>query len=121
ALGWYITKHSVGVYGCRPPAVAWNERDSGGAQAEIDAAALPPPLEQCDGRLTVDAFMIRHRRSGEPRRGLVLGHDAGGRRALAEIDGTPDELADIERDELVGRTGTCRYDSDTGLNRIRFS
>ncbi|RMF21678.1 MAG: acetyl-CoA acetyltransferase, partial [Deltaproteobacteria bacterium] len=64
ALGWYITKHSVGVYGRRPPAVAWNERDSGGAQAEIDAASLPPPLEQCDGRLTVDAFMIRHRRSG---------------------------------------------------------
>ncbi len=121
ALGWYVTKHAVGVYGRRPPAVAWNERDTRCVQTRIDEDALPPPIDECNGTLTVEAFMIRHRRSGEPRRGVVLGRDHAGRRALAEIEATAEELTDMERDELVGRSGRCRHDSRTGLNRVRFS
>ena len=43
ANGWYLTKHSVGVYGGTPPARPWSDRDDSALQRSIDARALPAP------------------------------------------------------------------------------
>jgi acetyl-CoA C-acetyltransferase len=39
-LGWYATKHSVGIYGGRPPEHGWQTGDTQVAQRAIDAAAV---------------------------------------------------------------------------------
>ncbi|RMD84924.1 MAG: acetyl-CoA acetyltransferase [Candidatus Dadabacteria bacterium] len=119
ALGWYITKHSVGVYGGRPRRIPWNESNCSREQAQIDARALPEPVQEYSGNLVIEAFSIRHRRAGPPRRGWLLGRDRQGRRVLAEIDASPEELLDLEAEEIVGLRARCRYDSASGLNRAR--
>lgn len=39
-LGWFITKHALGVYGTTPPPAGFHRGDTAAAQAEIDAAAV---------------------------------------------------------------------------------
>ena len=39
-IGWYATKHSVGVYGSGPDAHGWRRGETGAAQKQIEATAL---------------------------------------------------------------------------------
>jgi acetyl-CoA C-acetyltransferase len=118
ALGWYATKHSVGVYGSAPARRPWG-RDLSTIQSEIDATALNAPLLEHDGDLKVEAFVIRHQRDGAPRSGVVLGRTASGARALAAIDTGAPQLEELEREEIVGTRWRCRHHSTSGTNLAR--
>jgi acetyl-CoA C-acetyltransferase len=120
ANGWYITKHSVGVYGGDPPETHWTGRDDSPIQAGIDREALPEPVEKAEGELAVEAYVIRHGKDGSPTLGTVIGRLPDGRRALAHIDAGPGGLAEMERIEMVGRTGRLRSVSRKAGNLIRF-
>jgi acetyl-CoA C-acetyltransferase len=120
ANGLYITKHSIGIYGGSPPKNRWEMRDDSSVQRDIDAQALPEPVAVAEGNLTVEAYVIRHDRDGDPEKGTVLGHLRDGRRALAHIDATVDVLLKMEETELVGRVGDVRYDQNISLNLVSF-
>ena len=120
-LGWYATKHSVGVYGAEPGAQQWGATDTASEQARIDAAALPPPLESADGRGRIEAFVIRHGRDGNAVDGTVLVRMENGSRTLAAIEATGAELEAMERDELVGLAASVRHDAVGGVNRVRVA
>lgn len=40
-LGWFVTKHALGVYGSTPPPAGFHRGDTAAAQAEINASAMP--------------------------------------------------------------------------------
>ena len=120
ANGWYITKHSIGVYGGDPSERPWKERDDSPVQTAIDAEALPEPVEKAEGDLRAEAYVIRHDREGRPLLGTVIGRLPDGRRTLAHIDAGTDELEEMERIEMVGRTGQVRTVSEKAGNRVRF-
>ncbi len=120
ANGWYITKHSIGVYGGDPPERPWGERDDAPVQAAIDAEALPEPAERAEGDLRVEAYVIRHGREGKPTLGTVIGRLPDGRRTLAHIEAGADELEEMERVEMVGRTGQVHTISGKAGNRVRL-
>ncbi len=57
ANGWYLTKQAVGIYGGEPPTRPWwNDLDNSAQQKAVDETALPEPLEQAAGMLTVEAM-----------------------------------------------------------------
>jgi acetyl-CoA C-acetyltransferase len=117
ALGWYATKHAVGVYGTRPGRAPWSDApDLTAKQAEIDSTALASPLESFDGPVEVEAFVVRHRRDGAPRSGVLLARTPHGARTLAVMDATPQEMESWEREEIVGTRWSCRHDGATGKN-----
>jgi acetyl-CoA C-acetyltransferase len=39
-LGWFVTKHALGVYGSTPPPTGFHRGDTTGAQSAIDASAV---------------------------------------------------------------------------------
>lgn len=119
ALGWYATKHAVGIYGNQRPKKAWGEQTLASKQAEIDATALPAPLDVYDGAIEVEAFVIRHRRDGSPRSGTVLARSPRGARVLAVMDLDADALVRLEEVEVVGTRWSCRHDSDSEKNLAR--
>lgn len=45
AMGWYATKHAVGIYGADPPSQGWRRGETGEAQRQIDASAIPVAIE----------------------------------------------------------------------------
>jgi acetyl-CoA C-acetyltransferase len=120
ANGWYLTKHSVGIYGGSPPSTPWGNRDDSAIQRSIDAEALPEPRAVAEGILTVEAYVIRHDTAGKPQTGTVIGRLSDGARALAEIDADVQGLLRMEEIELVGRKGRVRYDPGLGKNLIKL-
>jgi acetyl-CoA C-acetyltransferase len=111
ALGWYMTKHSVGVYGAEAPA-----RESAPAPvAELIDAVVHAEAPQ--GKGIVETYTVVHDREGRPERGIVLGRDAENRRFVANTPTDRELLEDLERQEAVGLGG--RLSSNEGF--VAFS
>ncbi len=120
ANGWYLTKHSVGIYAGTPSVHPWEDRDDSALQHSIDAQALPEPVEKASGALVVEAYVIRHGSTGSPVKGTVAGRLEDGSRTLAHMDADVDELLHWETHELVGREGVVRHEEKSGMNLVRF-
>lgn len=88
--GWFVTKHSAGVYGSRPPAVPFTPVDATRLQAEVDALDHPRIETQPCGEGTIDAYSVSYGKDGDPDAALALVRLDAGRRAVA-----------ISRDEAV--------------------
>jgi acetyl-CoA C-acetyltransferase len=110
ALGWYMTKHSVGVYGAEPPT-----RPPAPAPRREPVEALVP-VEAPEGKGVVETYTVFHDREGTPERGVVLGRDAENRRFVANTPTDRALLEDMESREMVGQGG--RLSSENGLGRF---
>ncbi|AXB42327.1 crotonase/enoyl-CoA hydratase family protein [Amycolatopsis albispora] len=61
SLGWYATKHAVGVYSATPP-----DRAFAHLRPAFPRPATRPALTEWDGAGVVEAATLVHRRDGEP-------------------------------------------------------
>jgi acetyl-CoA C-acetyltransferase len=109
-VGWYATKHSVGVYGSRPPAdegrhgFAWRD-----VQPEVDVLPQCTVDSAATGPVRVETYTVAFDREGNPSRGIVACRTAGDSRAWGNIV-DPDTLGLLCAEEGIGRTGTLRAD-----------
>ena len=105
AMGWYITKHAIGIYSTTPVEGTWKREDPAVCQAEIDARPKPEIAIEASGPCIVETYTVLHERSG-PERGIVVGRLEDDRRFLAV---TPEDPALWERmmtEEVIGKQGT---------------
>ncbi len=115
-LGWYATKHSIGIYASRPPAhggtepFAWRD-----VQPEVDA--LPQRRVDADatGPVHVETYTVTFDRDGAPERGILACTTPDGSRAWGNVD-DPDALALLCVEEGIGRTGTLAPDGMLSLD-----
>jgi acetyl-CoA C-acetyltransferase len=114
ALGWYATKHSVGLYGTTPPPEAFRAVDAATTQAAVDAGPRREPAGAVDGTGTVEATSVAFDRDGTPTIGILSVLLADGRRALANCTDA-DVLRAMCDDAWEGRTVTLRAEGDTNL------
>jgi acetyl-CoA C-acetyltransferase len=111
-LGWYVTKHSAGVYANRPPADGYRRADTSAAQRVIDATAVEV-VDQVDPQLaTVDAATVLYDRDGQVTAAPAIVRLSDGRRAVARADER--DLPALAGTNLVGGTvhvagGPARY------------
>ncbi|MBV8976175.1 MAG: acetyl-CoA acetyltransferase [Alphaproteobacteria bacterium] len=115
--GWYVTKHSAGIYSTKPKPGRWERDDPKSYQQGIDAMAHPAFVEQASGPARVETYTVVTDRKSK-RFGIVVGRDAEDRRFLAH---TPDDDASLDRmmqEDMLGRVG----DVTTGpTNLFRFA
>jgi acetyl-CoA C-acetyltransferase len=112
AVGWYLTKHAVGVYGTEPAPRPYARVDGAPLQATIDAEPSPALAESPRGEGTIETYTVLHGRDGEPVRGIVIGRLDDGRRFLAN---TPSDTAVMESlldGEAIGRRGRVVHADD---------
>jgi acetyl-CoA C-acetyltransferase len=85
ALGWYVTKHSYGVYGANPPPDRFQRADLSAEQAAIDESARPvaSPNDEVSGRATVVASTRVPDRDGAITSAPVFADLDDGRRVVA--------------------------------------
>jgi acetyl-CoA C-acetyltransferase len=114
-LGWYATKHSIGIYASRPPAhggtepFAWRD-----LQPEVDA------LPQCrvdagaSGPVQVETYTVTFDRDGAAERGIVACRTADGSRAWGNV-ADRDTLALLCTEEGIGRAGVLGADGVLAL------
>jgi acetyl-CoA C-acetyltransferase len=100
ALGWYATKHSVGVYSSEPPARAFSVED---VQDEVDR--LPSRGARFDyaGRVTIEASTVVHERDGQPSLGIVACLTPDGERAWANTR-DPALMRALMGDDVAGES-----------------
>ncbi len=77
SLGWYVTKHALGVYSARPPQQAYRSLEP----ALVPAPSRPALLDHI-GRATVEAWTVQYHRDGTPEAVIVSALTAAGGRAL---------------------------------------
>jgi acetyl-CoA C-acetyltransferase len=119
ANGWYITKHSVGIYSARPPQTEWHRSDPAIDQAAIDAEPHPPLEESPSGQATVETHTVIFDRDGAPELGIVIGRTAGGSRFIANTPADRPLLESMTQREVIGERGRVSQAED-GRNVFTF-
>jgi len=115
-LGWYATKHAIGIYASRPPAhrgrepFAWRD-----VQPQVDALPRCPVDAEATGPVRVETYTVTFDRDGRPERGILTCRTPEGTRAWANITG-PDDLEQLCAEEGIGRTGTLAADGTLALD-----
>jgi acetyl-CoA C-acetyltransferase len=105
-LGWFATKHSVGLYSTEPPPhqgaqpFAWRD-----VQPEVDALPQCRVDSEATGAVRIETYTVTFDREGQPERGIVACRTAGDSRAWGNITDA-DTLAALCAEEGIGRTGT---------------
>jgi acetyl-CoA C-acetyltransferase len=79
ALGWYVTKHAVGIYSGRPPERPFAEID---ANPLIDRPAPRRATATYEGEATIEAFTVPYNRDGDPEAAVISALTPAGERAL---------------------------------------
>ncbi len=112
-LGWFVTKHALGVYGSTPPPAGFRRGDTGDAQAAIDRSAVEvAPSVDAAVRATVVAATVWRDNDGSAAGAPVIARLADGRQmALAPAD---DEvvaaMGELDIPGVVGRTVVVQAD-----------
>ncbi len=125
-VGWYMTKHAIGVYSSDPPPHPWRREDPKSYQPLIDAEPFPPLTEHAAGRGTVETYTVTHDRDGAPgvplarerqgrELGIIVARLADGRRCWANVT-DPGVLEQMEQREFIGQIGQLRYHEPTQVN-----
>ena len=106
ALGWYITKHAMGIYGTQPPPAGFRHARP---QADIDALPRCEFVAEHEGDVAVESYTVMHERDGTPSLGIVACRLPDQRRAWANVRDV-DALRDMTGREQHGRRGRLRQD-----------
>jgi acetyl-CoA C-acetyltransferase len=112
ALGWYVSKHSIGVWSARPPERPYTRVN---VQEEVDALPAREPAGLAAGTAVVEATSVSFERDGTPALGIVSAITDDGRRALANVRDA-DVLLDMTVDAWEGRR--VRVTNDGSANTI---
>ena len=98
ANGGYLTKHSIGIYGTRPPTTEFRWED---VQSEVDREPTRTALEQWEGVGTVEAWTAPFDRDGNPEKAFLAVRTPGDARTLAVMTASSDVDASVT-DDIAG-------------------
>jgi acetyl-CoA C-acetyltransferase len=121
-LGWFITKHAMGLYATAPPPGGFHPGDTSAAQAEIDASAVEVALEvdAPTEAVVVAATVIRDYQGNATGAPLIARLPDGRQMAVAPADDEViDAVGQLDVPGLVGgplvvEAGAARYRLATG-------
>ena len=113
--GWYLTKHSIGLYSTEAVEGDWPVPNREAVQAKIDAVPTVPVDEAPAGAARIETYTVIHP-AGKPRLGLILGRlaDSNARFVahVADEDGWLDYMMQVD---VINHTGQVAVGAD-GLN-----
>jgi acetyl-CoA C-acetyltransferase len=112
--GWYLTKHSIGIYSTLPGDGAWELEAASSYQAELDKISHPHFEETPSGSGTVETYTVVHGREG-PRIGIVFGRLENGDRFIAHTSPEQSVLQEMMKVDCLGRPGRVTAGEKTNL------
>jgi acetyl-CoA C-acetyltransferase len=114
-VGYYLTKHSAGLWSTRPPVGVFVRVDPEATKARIAAVPGRSAAGAYAGPATVEATAVQYGRDGDPVLGLLAVLTPDGRRALANST-DPAALASMVGEEWAGRP--VELATDGTVNRL---
>jgi acetyl-CoA C-acetyltransferase len=111
ALGWFVTKHSIGIYSTEPPPTPFRTAHP---QDEVDTSPRRELAATFDGDVTVESHTVIYDRDGSPSLGIVACLLDDGRRAWGNIR-QPAALATMVADDPIGRPAHLSADGTLAM------
>jgi len=119
ANGWYVTKHSIGLYSTTPKEGKWQRESPADYQKDIDNGPHPRMEENPDGAAKIETFAVVHDHKG-PQFAIIMGRlDADDARFVAHVTDAA-EMQNLMDQESLGRPGTVSA-GDGGLNIFKLA
>jgi acetyl-CoA C-acetyltransferase len=114
-VGYFLTKHSAGIYSTRPPERGFVRIDPAATKAKVDATPARAPAGPYAGPATVEATAVQYDRGGARALAVLSTLTPDGRRALAN---TTDAgvLTSMTTEEWAGRS--IELGTDGTVNRL---
>jgi acetyl-CoA C-acetyltransferase len=105
ANGWYITKHSLGIYSTEPNLRPWCREDPSAYQAGIDAQPQPDVVNTPSGDGFIETYTVTYNRDNAPSQGIVIGRLENGSRFLANTPQDRTLLENLTTHDCIGTAG----------------
>lgn len=119
ANGWYVTKHSIGLYSTTPKEGKWQRESPADYQKDIDNGPHPRMEENPEGAAKIETFAVVHDHKG-PQFAIIMGRlDADDARFVAHVTDAA-EMQSLMDQESLGRPGTVSA-GDGGLNIFKLA
>lgn len=119
ANGWFLTKHSVGVYSCQPMTKQWHRVEPSTYQAAILEAERPNVCAEPNGSAEIETYTVLYDRDAQPSRGIVIGRLENGDRFVANTPRDQAMMQELVAADSIGRSG--RVNSNNGLNQFSLT
>ncbi|MEH6593414.1 MAG: acetyl-CoA acetyltransferase, partial [Halioglobus sp.] len=114
ANGWFVTKHSLGIYSTTPIAGDWQREAPADYQQAILDQAHPPFTESPNGKGSIETYTVVHGRTGVER-ALLIGRLDDGTRFIAETPGDQQTLQQMMSREMIGVSGAATAGNEKNL------
>ncbi|MDQ3944245.1 MAG: hypothetical protein M3357_03660, partial [Actinomycetota bacterium] len=115
-VGWFLTKHSAGLWSSEPPRGGFHRIDPAATQSRVAATPRRESSGPWAGPATVEATAVTFDRDGTPAVGVVAALTPDGRRALANCHDAA-ALATMTTEEWGGRPVQLATDGTTNMLR----
>jgi acetyl-CoA C-acetyltransferase len=113
--GWFLTKHSLGLYSTTPPESDWAREPVSVLQGKIDAMPKLDLDETPVGLGRIETYTVAHV-GGKPPQGILIGRmSETDKRFVAHMTAQGDHIARLMQEDCIGMTGTLAPD-DEGFN-----
>ncbi len=119
-LGWFMHKHSAGIYAAEPGPGALGSHD---LQDEKNPFAGEAPVEEAGkaaGKGVVETYTVFYSRNGRPASAVIYGRTEQGLRFVAREAPDPGVFELLAGECQVGRRVRLRHDAERGLNFAEF-
>jgi acetyl-CoA C-acetyltransferase len=100
-LGWYATKHAIGIYSTEPSTQGFRSEN---VQHSVDQLERWVENPEATGPAEVETFTVTYGRDGEPDMGIVACRTGPRTRTWANVT-DPDQLAELVTAEQAGWSG----------------
>ena len=114
ANGWFITKHSMGIYSTQPTGTEHFTSSTIKAK-EMSSELAPDTIKNPEGEATIETFTVLFDQSNKPSRGIVIGRDGDNRRFISNTPRDSDMLLSLCDGQAIGRKGKVSS-SGKGMN-----
>ncbi len=118
--GWFLTKHSAGIYSGRPPKASWKRPPMEVLQHKIDAMDHPVFAREPNGKATIETYTVVHGPKIGERFPVIFARLDSGERCLATALDTQRSIEMFEQAECIGRKGVVEP-GNNGLNNFTFT
>lgn len=110
SLGWYVTKHALGIYSATPPLRAYTH-----LRPVIEHPPSRPVRSGYTGPAVVEAYTVPYGRDGEPEAGVLSLITPRGHRTLVRTT-APEVLAVLTEDDALRRPVTVHEDGTVSID-----
>lgn len=118
--GWFLTKHSAGIYSGRPPRTSWKRSPTEALQHKINAMEHPVFSKEPNGKATIETYTVVHGPEIGERFPVIFARLDSGERCLTTAFDTPKSIEMFEQTECIGKRGIVEP-GNNGMNIFTFT